>query len=169
MTRTSLLPLLTLLLSPLVAGAVEDAPGVDALSPQELERALSTLDTQLFDAYNRCDLATFRSLLADDLEFYHDQGGVMRSADAVTAAVKQNICGKVRRELVAGTLEVDRIAGFGGIEQGSHRFCELASGTCVGIARFMHVWQYEDGVWRVSRIISYGHRPLSEPEPAATP
>lgn len=167
MTRTSLLSLLTLLLSPLAAGAVEEAPGVDALSPQELARTLTALDAQLFDAYNRCDLATFRSLLADDLEFYHDQGGVMRSPDAVTAAVKQNICGKVRRELVPGTLEVDRIAGFGGIEQGSHRFCELASGTCVGIARFMQVWQYEAGVWRVSRIISYGHRPL--PAPAPTP
>lgn len=167
MTRTSLLALLTLWLCPLVAGAVEDAPGVDALSPQELERTLTALDAQLFDAYNRCDLETFRSLLADDLEFYHDQGGVIRSPDALTEAVKQNICGKVRRELVPGTLEVDRIAGFGGIEQGSHRFCELDSGTCVGVARFMHVWQYEAGVWRVSRIISYGHRPL--PAPAPTP
>jgi hypothetical protein len=167
MTRKSLIPLLTVLLAPLAAGASDVVPGVDALSQAELASALTALDAQLFDAYNRCDLATFRSLLTDDLEFYHDQGGVMRSADAVTAAVEQNICGKVRRELVPGTLEVDRIAGFGGIEQGSHRFCELASGTCVGIARFMHVWKYEDGVWRVSRIISYGHRPL--PDPAATP
>lgn len=166
LTVTARLALLaTLLVAPLLAAA-QRAPGVDDLSTAQLERTLTELDTQLFDAYNRCDLATFRNLLADDLEFYHDKGGAMRSPDALTDAVKQNICGKVRRELVPGTLEVDRIAGFGGIEMGSHRFCEIDSGHCVGIARFLHIWKYEDGVWRISRIISYGHRPLTDPAPA---
>ncbi|MDX2300602.1 MAG: nuclear transport factor 2 family protein [Xanthomonadaceae bacterium] len=166
MARTRWLPLVALWLCPVVACAMEGASSVDDLSATELERTLTALDSQLFDAYNRCDLAAFRSMLADDLEFYHDQGGVMRSPDTLTEAVKQNICGKVRRELVPGTLEVDRIAGFGGIEMGNHRFCELDSGHCVGIARFLHIWKYEHGVWRVSRIISYGHRPLTDPAAA---
>ena len=86
------------------------------------------LDAQLFEAYNRCDLDAFRALLADDLEFYHDQGGLMLGPEAVTEATRKYICGKVRRELVPGTLEVDRIEGYGAIELGSHRFCEVATG-----------------------------------------
>jgi hypothetical protein len=39
----------------------------------DLDKAITALDTKLFDAYNHCDLKTFDSLLADDVEFYHDQ------------------------------------------------------------------------------------------------
>lgn len=152
-------------LLPLTVLAQDSPDPPDRLSSAELERTLTALDAALFDAYNRCDLGAFRALLADDLEFYHDQGGVMRSPDAVTTAVRDNICGKVRRELVPGTLEIDPIAGFGAIETGSHRFCELASGKCVGIARFLHVWKYQDGHWLVSRIVSYRHRALSDVDP----
>lgn len=54
-----------------------DVPGLDAIkSQEELNRAITSLDTALFDSYNRCDLEKFSSFLADDVEFYHDQGGV---------------------------------------------------------------------------------------------
>ncbi len=43
---------------------------------QQLEATITALDKQLFDAYNTCDLATFDGLLASDIEFYNDQGGV---------------------------------------------------------------------------------------------
>ena len=51
-------------------------------------------------------LEKFVALLADDLEFYHDQGGLTRGNQTVGEQIKKNICGKVRRELVPGTLEV---------------------------------------------------------------
>jgi hypothetical protein len=38
----------------------------------DLDKAITELDKQLFDAYNHCDLKKFDSLLADDVEFYHD-------------------------------------------------------------------------------------------------
>lgn len=160
------LPCLLLWLSLAVGTtAGDDTPAAALPSSQEdLRRTVAELDARLFDAYNRCDIVAFRALLADDLEFYHDQGGVIWSPDEVVAGVKANICGKVRRELVAGTLEVDRIAGFGAIELGSHRFCEIETGKCVGIARFLHVWKLDDGQWKASRIISYGHRPLADAE-----
>ena len=81
----------------------------------------------------------------------------MFSPDALTESVKNNICGKVRRELVAGTLEVEPIKDWGAIETGTHRFCELATGKCEGIARFLHVWKNDGGHWRLSRIVSYNH------------
>jgi hypothetical protein len=71
----------------------------------------------LFDVYNMCNLEKYASLLADNVEFYHDQGGLM----AGNKAVKQNICGKAQRVLVAGTLEVYPMKGFGAVEIGVHR------------------------------------------------
>jgi hypothetical protein len=157
--RLSTLAALLLLSS--TAPAAERSLG-DPADP--LYRTVAELDRQLFDAYNRCDLAAFRALLDDDLEFYHDQGGLMRGADAVTESVRKHICGKVRRELVPGTLEVDKIEGYGAIELGSHNFCEIASGKCVGTARFVQVWRRDGAAWKATRIVSFGHRPLDTGE-----
>jgi ketosteroid isomerase-like protein len=120
---------------------------------------IQSLDTRLFDAYNHCDLTTFGSLLAEDLEFYHDKTGLMRGRQAVVDAVKNNICGKVTRELVPGTLEVYPIANYGAVEIGVHRFHHPGDkGTeGVGEAKFIHLWQETDGTWKVTRVISFDH------------
>jgi len=56
---------------------------------------------------NHCDLKTFDSLLADDVEFYHDQGGVTLGRQKLTESVKNNICtGDTQRVLVPGTLKI---------------------------------------------------------------
>src|SRR6266849_1368233 len=96
-----------LLLLPLLAASIAriDAQSRPSTTPQdELFRTIAALDTAVFDAYNRCDLEKFGTFFTDDLEFYHDQTGLMRSRQSVVEAVKNNICGKLRRELV-GTLE----------------------------------------------------------------
>ena len=53
---------------------------------------------------------------------------------------------------------------FGAIEEGEHRFCEISTGKCEGIAKFVIVWQHKDGNWQITRVLSYGHRALSESE-----
>jgi len=75
------------------------------------------------------------------------------------ANTKNFVCGKYRRELVAGSLKVFPIEGFGAIEQGVHRFCQIGSGNCEGLADFTIVWRYLDGGWQATRVLSYGHRP----------
>jgi hypothetical protein len=130
----------------------------------DLTRTVAKLDAKLFDAYNRCDLDTFASLLDEHVEFYHDQGGVTWTRQDVVDGVKRNICGKVRRELVEGTLFVSPIKDFGAFETADHRFCELATGKCVGIAKTAMLWRLKDGQWQLTRIFSYDHRPL---EPAS--
>jgi len=71
-----------LLLFPVCALCVvrTDAQTVPALeninSQAELDKAIATLDANLFDAYNRCDLEKFASFFVENVEFYHDQGGV---------------------------------------------------------------------------------------------
>ena len=123
-----------------------------------LTAAIAEVDSRFFDAYNHCDLVTFARYTAADIEFYHDKGGVTLGREKLTASVKNNICGKVRRELIPGSLEVYPIKNFGAVEIGAHRFCELSTGRCDGVARFIHLWQYRDGAWSLTRVISYDHR-----------
>ena len=58
----------------------------------------------------------------DDVEFYHDQDGVTLGKVALTDSVKKNICGKVTRELVPGSLKAYSMKGNGALELGVHRF-----------------------------------------------
>ncbi len=152
----------------LVAGLASQAGGQPApsLSPsQELFNTIASLDSALFGsvmgAYNECDLEKFASFFSDDIEFYHDQGGLTYSRKALVDSVK-NVCGRQRRELVPGTLEVYPIPGYGAIEVGAHRFYHLQEGTTEEVggtvaAKFLHVWQNKGGEWKITRVISYAH------------
>jgi hypothetical protein len=122
-----------------------------------LFETVSRLDTQLFDAYNHCDLPTFRALLADDIEFYHDVTGLMIGADNVTNAVRNNICNKLTRQLVPGTLEVYPIKDFGAVEIGAHRFYHPGDPNNIGEAKFIHIWQNKNGTWKITRVLSIDH------------
>src|SRR6266403_3822853 len=146
--------LAALLGGPLARMHARTEPVHDALFP-----TIQLLDTQLFDAYNRCDLEKFGSMLADDLEFYHDKTGFARTGKALVEGVKNNICGKVTRELVPGTLEVYPIANYGAVGIGIHRFHHPGheKTESVGEAKFIHLWQNKDGVWKVTRVISFDH------------
>jgi hypothetical protein len=116
------------------------------------------LDTKLFDAYNHCDLTTMGALVADDLEFYHDKTGLMVGKQPFLDAIKNNICGKTQRTLVAGSLEVYPLKGYGAVEIGVHRFHHPEHPEMgVGEAKFVTVWRNKDGVWAMTRAISFDH------------
>src|SRR5271155_6046655 len=87
----------------ILLAAQAHAQGVPALddikSQPELDKAIAALDAALFDSYNRCDLEKFASFFVEDVEFYHDQGGVTLGRAALTESIKKNICGRVTREL----------------------------------------------------------------------
>jgi ketosteroid isomerase-like protein len=160
MKRFSALMLVGLMAGALVRVEAQAVPALDAIkSDAELTRAISALDTQLFDAYNNCDIDKLGSMVTDDLEFYHDKTGLAVGKKVFTDAIKNNICGKVRRELVKGSLEVYPLKGYGAVEIGVHRFYHPGSQDhdVVGEAKFIHLWQYKDGAWKVSRVISYDH------------
>ncbi len=146
---------------------VASGPASAADATASLTARISALDTQLFDAYNRCDLDAFGRLFASDVEFYHDDNGVTWNRKTVVENTRKYICGKVRRELVPGSLRVYPIKDFGAIEEGEHRFCEIATGECVGAARFVMVWRQTANTWRLTRVLSYGHRDLSAAELAS--
>jgi len=128
-------------------------------SQEELNKVVASLDAALFDSYNRCDLEKFASFISDDVEFYHDQGGVTLGKQNLTDSVKKNICGRVTRELVPGSLQVYHMNGYGAVEMGVHRFHHPGHDDTepLGEAKFIHLWQYKDGAWKITRVISYEH------------
>jgi len=138
----------------------QSVPALDKIQNQEeLDKAGAALDAALFDSYNKCDLDKFASFFVDDVEFYHDQGGVTLGKAALTDSIKKNICGKVTRELVPGSLKVFHMKGYGLLETGVHRFHHPGHEDTEGVGegQFIHLWQYKDGAWKVTRVISYDH------------
>ena len=125
-----------------------------ALKP--LAEEIAALDATLFGAYNNCDLERFGSLVAVDVEFYHDKGGRMDGPKALLDSLKNNICGKVKRELVSGSMNVWPVPGYGAIQEGQHRFSS-GGGPFGKPAKFLHVWQNKGGQWKLSRVVSYDH------------
>lgn len=132
------------------------------MTSAELTATIKRLDAELFSAYNSCDLEKFGSFFPAHLEFYHDQtGGGPMTREQLTAAIKQNICGKVHREVVS--IEVFPMNNYGALETGVHRFSHPGIDTDQGDARFAQLWKYEAGRWWMTVVISYDHNePVSE-------
>lgn len=153
--------------SPLVAllggaaGTVDAQAGPAGAKADSLYRTIAALDDAMFDAYNKCDLNRLATFFVEDLEFYHDQSGLSRGRQALVDAVRQNICGKVRRDLVAESLEIYPLHGYGAVATGTHRFCDARKYTsCLtvgGPAKFVTLWQQTDAGWKITRVISYDH------------
>jgi hypothetical protein len=153
---------LLLVLTANLAGSLgaQTAPPLDAIKTDaELTRAVTLLDKQLFDAYNTCDLEKMKSMVDENLEFYHDKTGLAVGRQVFLDAIKNNICGKVQRVLSPGSLKVYSIKDYGAVEMGVHRFTHpwKQDHGVVGEAEFVQLWQYKDGTWRITRVISYDH------------
>jgi hypothetical protein len=121
---------------------------------KELYDSIVHMDSVWQDSYNFCKLEVQDLLISDSLEFYHDRNGVMTSKTALIAALKNNVCGKVTRELLAGSIEVYPIHNYGAVEMGYHRFHNKIEKTMSNFARFVHIWRQENGQWKMTRIIS---------------
>src|SRR5688500_7525241 len=97
---------------------------------QKLTATILHLDSAFWNAYNNCDTAQFKNFFTEDVEFYHDKGGVTMGARALIESLNRNICGnadsRLRREAVAGTVKVypmeDNNKIYGAIISGEHLF-----------------------------------------------
>jgi hypothetical protein len=112
------------------------------------------LDSAYFDTYNRCNLAKMDSLTAENIEFYHDRGGLTTSKKDLIQSIKNNICGKVTRTLVKGSIEVYEIPGYGAVEFGYHTFRNLAEHSESHPSKFVVIWRLKDDKWQMTRVIS---------------
>lgn len=154
----------TLALSLSLSTAALAAPEAGDTAANVLTERITTLDAEAFDAFNRCaepgQLERHAAYFAEGVEFYHDNGGVTWNRDDMLANTRRYACGNYRRELVPGSLRVYPIKDFGAIEQGVHRFCRTGAERCEGAADFLIIWQRDGERWRMTRVVSYGHRAL---------
>jgi hypothetical protein len=113
------------------------------------------MDSTYFDAYNKCDMAKQDAIYADSIQFYHDKGGLQTSKKELLDAIRKNICGKVSRVLVKGSVEVYAIPGFGAIEIGLHQFINHQEHDALSKPdKFIIFWRQRDDKWQITQVIS---------------
>ena len=94
------------------------------------------------------------SLISEDVEFYHDRGGLTTSKKQLIEATRNNICYKVKRELLKGSIEIYPIPNYGAVQMGAHRFHNLIEKSMSRYSKFVHTWHNENGQWKLARVIS---------------
>ena len=167
MTKRIFFSILALLLCSLSTQAQ-----IDKSSPLFLE--LKQQDSIFFErGFNRCDMTYLEQAVAQDLKFYHDQGGY-QDRKSFLENTRKNICAdltkKPIRKLDESSLEVFPLYNngqlYGAIQHGIHHFYIRETGKedfWTGTARFTSVWLQENGTWKLSKVLSYDHH---EPRPA---
>ena len=139
----------------------------------EKEKLFATIllkDSLFWTAYNSCDIEKFKQFFTEDVEFYHDKGGITLGLENLAASLQKNLCSndtfRLRREAVEGSVRVYPLQNsnviYGAILSGEHVFYVLEKGKkerLDGLAKFTHLWILKDSVWKISRILSYDHGP----------
>lgn len=112
-------------------------------------------DKAFFDAYNSCDLEKQASIYADNIEFFHDNGGLMTSKQGIIDGTEKNICGKVTRTLIEESVEVYPINNYGAVEIGYHKFFNNEEPNAESIpSKFIIMWHNTNGNWKITKVIS---------------
>lgn len=165
--------LIYLVVSLLFAAAIS-APGqsptpqsspTPAAESSELLQTIARMDAKMFDAFNVHNVDAIMSMFTEDLEFYHDTGGLTDFQQTKESFTKLFASSPdIRRDLVKDSLEVYPIKDYGAIEIGAHRFCHKEKGdgasparTDCGTFKFAMIWRKTGDTWKISRVISYGH------------
>ena len=122
---------------------------------EALYNTINALDKKYFNAYNTCDIETQSEMIPDDFEFYHDKGGLMTSKDDFLKALKTNICGKVSRTLVEGSVEVYSINNYGAVQIGYHTFFNNQEPDAISKpSKFIVIWEKTNDSWKMARVVS---------------
>ena len=157
----------TLAVALLAGPAAQTAP----VLPQgdALTAAIRARDAEFFEVFfTGCDAARVAAMLEPDFEMFHDREGVIATSAAPMVEDYARSCEekkepdawRSRRELVAGSLRVEPIPGYGTFEEGDHLFYERKGDgpeKLVGKAHFVHVWRLSPDGWRLARVLSYSH------------
>jgi hypothetical protein len=117
------------------------------------------MDSVLFNAFNSRDINKLMQCFDPGLELYQDNIGVRnysQTAEAFDGLFKKDYI--LTRKPVPGSIEVYPIKDYGAIETGQHTFSHIENGKPeTATFKFMHVWQKKEGIWRITRLITYDH------------
>lgn len=139
-------------------------PALSSEADDTLRDAILAQDRALFAAFNTCNLEHWRRYLTEDVEFYQDNDQVTTTRAQLEPSFLDRCDDEgnagLQRELIATSVEVHPIQGYGAVEIGSHRFWVMKDGKrseVVSTPRFVHLWRSKGGQWQITRVISYGH------------
>ena len=122
---------------------------------EELYDTIIELDKTYFTAYNECDMKTQSELYDEDIEFYHDMGGLATDKAELLKSIEKNICGKVTRTLIEESVEVHPIKDFGAVQIGMHKFYNNQEPNAISKpSKFIVIWKKTESKWLMSRVIS---------------
>lgn len=134
--------------------------------PSAKTAAVQQADNDFWSAYNACDRVQLSEAFTEDAEFYHDVTGLTQGRAAVVASLMNGPCGTsgqhLRREVVEGTGHAYPLSESFMFLTGDHLFYVRQGNGPERIsaqARFADVWRWQEGRWRMARVISYDHAP----------
>ena len=146
--------LYALLLSLITNAQVAEIPNYKAVDIN-LHNEIVKMDSIYFTAYNTCDIRTQAKLYHEDLEFFHDKGGLSTSKENLLKALEKNICGKVTRTLIKGSIEVYPIKNYGAVQIGYHKFYNDQEPNAESTpSKFIVIWKQENKQWKITKVIS---------------
>ena len=114
-----------------------------SIGGQSVEQQETINRSAIFDAFNKHDVDRLMSMFTDDLEFYHDTGGLTNYQQSQESFKKMFASTPdIRRDLVKGSPEIFPIKDHGAIEIGEPRFCHRENGKddC-GTFKFAMIWR----------------------------
>jgi CubicO group peptidase (beta-lactamase class C family) len=132
----------------------------------ELYKTILSKDSLLFNVgFNTCDVKQYENLLSENLKFYHDKDGVSDKTkflyDLKNGLCKSPETRQVKRFLVTESTEIFPLYRngilYGAIQNGEHLFYESKESE-PGSAKFSNVWMLENGDWKLTTSLSFGHQ-----------
>lgn len=121
----------------------------------KLEKEIIKMDSIYFTAYNTCDMETQAAIYDDNIEFFHDKGGLLTDKKQLLKSLEENICNKVTRTLIKGSIEVYPIKNYGAIQIGYHTFFNKQEPNAKSIpSKFIVTWKKENENWKITKVIS---------------
>jgi len=141
-------------MSLLTFGQINEIPKYQPVDVK-LHDEIVQMDRIYFDAYNTCDMKTQAALYDENIEFFHDKGGLSTNKKELLKALEDNICNKVTRTLIKGSIEVYPINNYGAIQIGYHKFFNKEEPDAIPTpSKFIMVWKKTNNNWKITKVIS---------------
>ncbi len=136
----------------------------------DLYKTIISKDSLLFNVgFNTCDISQFENLLSEKFEFFHDKDSISNK-EQFLHNLRNGLCispttFQSRRELLPESTEIyplyKREKLYGVIQIGIHQFFETIEKqkeVFGSSAKFTHLWLLENGVWKLTKSLSYDHQ-----------
>ncbi|MDO9275831.1 MAG: DUF4440 domain-containing protein, partial [Lutibacter sp.] len=136
----------------------------------DLYKTIISKDSLLFNVgFNTCDISQFENLLSEKFEFFHDNDSISNKKRFLHN-LRNGLCSsptsfQARRELLPESTKIyplyKREILYGAIQIGIHQFFETIEKrkeVFGSSAKFTHLWLLENGVWKLTKSLSYDHQ-----------